>query len=213
MCIYDISFWPIVNIIQENKTVLLKEYNDCKKIYNLVVKKPNDTTSFNEKLYYKEIDFLGVIVDTRLWSNEEKQYYNSETQKYFDLVKNNCPKVKEIHDTFPEIRQWFWNTLEPGGQIRPHYGQNGILYGKKPDHVRLQFCWDAGEKTTFFLEKSKIEYENDLCFAFDDGMSLHWVKNEGNKPRTVLIVDLWIEKYMSLMNIKHKKSINGNFSY
>jgi hypothetical protein len=89
------------------------------------------------------------------------------------------------------IRQWFWHNLGPGGEINKHYGVNGINANQIPDHYRLQYCFDPGEDSFFYITNQQIKYEKNICFGFEDGMDLHWVKNLGQKSRLVLIMDIW----------------------
>jgi hypothetical protein len=193
MPFYDPSSWELVKVIQQNKQEILNEFNRAVEL-KLIQEKFNATTSFDEKLYKGYVGFLGIKMDINLWSPEEKKVYSEDLQKQIDANRKLCPVSSSIINQFPYIRQFFWNTLPGKGQIRPHYGVNGRIWGKTPDHARIQFCWEPGENCTFFLEDECIEYTEDLCFGFHDGMDLHWVKNDGDKLRSVLILDLWGDK-------------------
>ena len=193
MPLYDPSSWELVKVIQQNKQEILNEFNRAVEL-KLIQEKFNATTSFDEKLYKGYVGFLGIKMDINLWSPEEKKVYSEDLQKQINANRKMCPVASSIIEQFPYIRQFFWNTLPGKGQIRPHYGVNGRIWGKTPDHARIQFCWEPGENCTFFLEDECIEYTEDLCFGFHDGMDLHWVKNDGDKLRSVLILDLWGDK-------------------
>jgi hypothetical protein len=190
MPFYDPSSWELSKVIFENSKTLFTEYQEALRI-KLVKEKPNDTTSFNNDLYVGHVDFFPIHMDPTVWSNKERTMYNKMTQMVFDRNKNYCPVAKSIIEKFPAIRQWYWNSLEPGGEVTPHYGTNGRLYNKIPDHHRIQYCWEPGNNCKFYLDNEYLEYTNNLCFGFEDGMDLHWVKNDGNEWRTVLIIDLW----------------------
>ena len=211
MPLYDPSDWKLTKVIQDNKHAIINEFNKAVEL-DLILDKFNATTSFDQKLYKGHVGFFGVKMDVDLWSPEEKKIYNDSVQKEFDSNRKDCPVASAIIDQFPQIRQFFWNTLDSKGQIRPHYGVNGRIWGKTPDHARIQFCWDPGESCVFFIENECIEYKEDLCFGFRDGMDLHWVKNEGNKPRTVLIIDMW-EDQCEPIPWGNLNSIKGNFTF
>lgn len=212
MPFYDPSNWPLAKKIQENKEEILKEFHKCNEL-SFVAEKFNATTSFDTKLYNGYVGFLGVTMDTRLWSPEERKVYSEGLQKAFDRNRSLCPVASEIISQFPEIRQWYWNTLEPGGQVRPHYGVNGKIWNKVADHTRLQFCWEPGVDAKFYLEDAYIEYKEDLCFGFDDGMAIHWVKNNGDKFRSVLILDLWTDQCPDITWDQHPGIVRGNFTF
>jgi hypothetical protein len=190
MPFYDPSNWELSKVIFENAEAIFTEYREAIKS-KLVYGKPNDTTSFKNDLYVGHVDFFPVHMDPVLWSANERIMYNERAQLWFDNSKAACPVAKSIVEKFPAIRQWYWNSLEPGGEVTPHYGTNGRLYNKTPDHHRVQYCWEPGNNCKFYLEDKYLEYTNNLCFGFEDGMDLHWVNNDGDQWRTVLILDLW----------------------
>lgn len=211
MPFYDPSNWKLVQEIQENKDAILKEFNSCVNMH-LVKEKFNATTSFDTKLYKGYVGFLGLKMDIDLWSPEEKKTYSEDLQKQFDLNRQMCPVTSAIIEKYSHIRQFFWNTLPGGGEIRPHYGVNGRIWNTVPDHARLQFCWEPGENCFFYLEDECIEYRKDLCFGFRDGMDLHWVKNKGDKLRTALLIDLW-EHQCEEIKWGNLQTIKGSFTF
>lgn len=211
MPFYDPSEWKLVKEIQEKKNDIIKEFNQCVE-RQLVKEKFNATTSFETKLYKGYVGFLGITMDTALWSPEEKSVYSKELQEQFDQNRKECPVASDIISKYPHIRQFFWNTLPAKGEIRPHYGVNGKIWGKTPDHARVQFCWDPGEECYFFLENECIKYRKDLVFGFHDGMDLHWVKNRGEKLRSVLILDLW-EDQCEEIRWGNIETIKGKFTF
>ena len=193
MPFYDPSSWEISQEIFKHKETLIVEFNKCVED-EIVKEKPNDRTTFNDDLYKGYVGFLPISMDPTIWSPNERKMYSPTAQSMFDKNKLKCPIANSIIEKFPAVRQWYWNTLAPGGQVTPHYGTNGVNWNKVPDHTRVQYCWEPGNNCKFFLEKEYIEYTENLCFGFEDGMDLHWVKNEGDKFRTVLILDLWLDK-------------------
>jgi hypothetical protein len=190
MPFFNPANWEISKLIIKNGQSLMDEYHSAVK-HNLVQQKPNDTTSFERDLYDGYVNFFPLHMETDLWSAKERTLYTEKSQEIFDRNKNLSPIARSIIAEFPAVRQWYWNGLQPGGKVTPHYGTNGRLYNKTPDHYRIQFCWEPGNNCRFYLEDSYIEYSENLCFGFDDGMDLHWVENNGDKWRTVLILDLW----------------------
>ena len=203
--------WELVKVVQQNKNAIVDEFNNAVE-RKLIQEKFNATTSFDEKLYKGYVGFLGIIMDVNLWSPEEKKVYSEDLQKQFDINRTLCPVASSIIDQFPQIRQFFWNTLPGKGQIRPHYGVKGKIWGKTPDHARVQFCWEPGQSCKFFLENEYIEYKQDLCFGFRDGMDLHWVKNEGDQLRSVLILDMW-EDQCEPIPWGNLETVKGNFIF
>jgi hypothetical protein len=193
MPFYDPSNWELSKTIFENAEALVSEYKQAVS-GNLVKEKLNDVTSFGNKLYEGHVDFFPLHMDPTIWSANERLHYNERVQAMFDRNKYFCPIAKSIIEKFPAIRQWYWNDLQPGGKVTPHYGMNGRIYKKIPDHHRIQFCWEPGNNCKFYLENQYIEYTKNLCFGFEDGMDLHWVENNGDQWRAVLILDLWRDK-------------------
>lgn len=186
MAFFTIEDWKLTTDILNNFDSILQEYHFC-----AAVAKPKITTSFGHELHNGKLEYLGLSVDTNLWTQEEKKLY---TEKFVDLLrvhKLKSPISCSIIKKFPEIRQWFWQDLGPGAKVNKHYGVNSIVNGKTPDHLRLQFCFVPSDNSFFYLEKSKIKYEYKLCFGFEDGIDLHWVENNSNSNRLVLIIDVW----------------------
>ena len=186
MAIFKIDNWELTNDIKNNYDSILAEYHSCFAGF-----KPKFTTSFNEKLHKGAINFLGLKMDTDLWIAEEKKLFNVNFENKLALNLKLSPTSEKIIKNYPMIRQWFWHNLGPGGEVNKHYGVNGINLNQIPDHYRLQYCFDPGEDSFFYITNQQIKYEKNICFGFEDGMDLHWVKNLGQKSRLVLIMDIW----------------------
>jgi hypothetical protein len=211
MPFYDPSNWKLVQEIQSYKQEILNEFKFC--VDNKLIQiKANPTTSLNQSLYRNIIGFLPVVMELDLWAPEEKKFFTESFLAGSEVIRKHCPVASMIIKKYPAIRQFYWNILPGHGEINPHYGVNGKIWDKIPDHTRIQFCWEPGEQCFFYLENEYIEYKENLCFGFRDGMDLHWVKNFSDKPRSVLILDLW-EKDCEEIKYGTVDSIKGNFSF
>jgi hypothetical protein len=81
--------------------------------------------------------------------------------------------------------------------VNAHWGINGVLQKRVPDHWRIQICWLPGENAAFHLKDEYIEYAEDTCFGFNDGLDLHWAENNGTQWRTSIIIDVWRDQVES----------------
>jgi len=85
----------------------------------------------------------------------------------------------------------FYNIMQPGAKINPHYGVNGLAVNKIQDHFRIHITIEPGDDAYFYIENlNPLKYRENLCFAFEDGLLNHWAENRGTTNRNVLILDV-----------------------
>lgn len=185
--IFDPSHWPLVKRLQADKEALMTEFLEYQ---NLVLDKVNMTTPVgNRPLFTKPMGILAYTFDPTLWTPEER--VNAGVLSLERRWPAYSPPVGvKIARDFPAIRQFYWNVLSPGGKVNPHWGINGVLQKRVPDHWRIQICWFPGEQAEFHLANEYLKYTEDLCFGFNDGLDLHWAHNNGETARTTIIIDV-----------------------
>lgn len=201
--IFDISHWALTKRILADSQLLLMEYHE--KVEPNMMIKPQTRTSFAYELFAGNIGMFPLLLDPRLWSNDEKRQFNGFDGK--PRIKNTqCEVIWNIINDFPAIRQIYWTVIQPNVEFKPHYGCNGVIDGKIADQLRLQFCWETGPGAEFHTEKTYLNYVPGLKFGFHDGMDLHWAFNRGSEPRAVLLMDVWRDMVES-DNIPHPDAI------
>lgn len=203
--IFDPSNWELVKTLLENKRELLLEFSASR---DAVKSKVNMTTPDNHKLFDKPMGILPYTLDPSLWTAEERANANvtSLNQRWPDYAP---PLGIDIAKQFPAIRQFYWTSLTPGGNVLPHWGINGKIQNRIPDHWRIQICWLPGNGVTFHLLDEKIEYVEDLVFGFNDGLDYHWVEHNGTTERTTIIIDVW-RNQVEEANVPHPSAIRKN---
>ena len=78
------------------------------------------------------------------------------------------------------------NRLFPGSVINPHYG---VITADKFIRLHLGLCTDPSAKF-YAQDHESYTWRDGETMAFNDAKSLHWVKHEGNNPRTILCLDI-----------------------
>lgn len=180
--------WKLVEAIFSAKQELLDEFHASQ---DKVKSKVNMTThGFKKPLFDKPMGILPYTFDPLLWTEDEMRNAKVDnTERRWPSYAP--PKGVELARQFPAIRQFYWTTLYPGGKVTPHWGINGVVQHRTPDHWRLQICWLPGDNASFHTETEFVRYEEDLCFGFNDGLEVHWAQNDGTLPRTTIIIDVW----------------------
>lgn len=201
--IFDPSHWDLVQAIFDAKVQLLAEF---KASQDQVRSKVNMTTAgFKKPLFTKPMGILPYTLDPLLWTPEEMVNAKvTSTERRWPSY--SPPKGVEIAKAFPAIRQFYWTTLKPGGKVTPHWGINGHVQNRIPDHWRIQICWIPGDNATFHTESEYVKYTEDLCFGFNDGLEIHWAENNGTEDRTTIILDVHRELVQNA-DIPHKLAV------
>lgn len=201
--IFDPSDWDLVKRLKQDKEALIAEFLEHQ---GLVKDKVNMITPVDNKpLFDKPMGILPYTLDPKLWTSEEMKA--AGVTSYDRRWPTYSPPVGvAIAKDFPAIRQFYWTTLMPGGKVNPHWGINGVLQKRTPDHYRLQICWLPGDHARFHLKDEYIDYVEDLCFGFNDGLDLHWAENNGSTIRTTIIIDVWRDQVGSA-DIPHAAAI------
>lgn len=186
--IFDPSHWAIVKRLQQDKDALIQEFAEHQ---GLLLDKVRMVTPVGggKQLFDKQMKVLGYKYDPKLWTEEER--VNANVHSLDERWPSYSPPVGvKIAKDFPAIRQFMWSGIPPGGKVNPHWGINGVLQNRVPDHLRIQICWLPGENARFHLENEYIDYVEGTCFGFHDGLDLHWAENNGSQWRTTIIIDV-----------------------
>jgi aspartyl/asparaginyl beta-hydroxylase len=102
-------------------------------------------------------------------------------------VLRHFPKTAELLEQVPHcgnaLGAVFFSILEPKTTIKPHCG---------PTNTRLRYHLGLNTPPGCWLEVAgqKTSWQSGKCLRFDDSFR-HSVGNESDRPRTVLVIDLW----------------------
>lgn len=192
----NVDSLPIVKEIQSSIDVVKKQFDDMRK-EPIGIVKPNVKTNFGQSLTYGNIFTYSLKLDRNLLDEAEQKIFDEnfeKTKKVIARRRKHCIFLTDIISKYPNIRQCYFNEFYPKSKIRKHYGVNGVTKKSEPDHFRIQITVEPGNNCFFYIEKEKqtqrLEYKEGLKFGFRDGLDMHWVENNGNETRTVLIIDI-----------------------
>lgn len=156
--------------------------NDVNMI-DLDSKKKNLITQVNEDIY------TGKWNDLFFYSNGVRN----------NVTCNAFPEIAKIIDSIPEIQGVnpgcvCLSFIYPGSKVIPHFGISN-------NKLRLHLGIKNLENSTLYVkdkgynkdaETLSLEWKKGKVFIFDDSFK-HWVVNnsKGDKPRIILLIDLW----------------------
>ena len=195
---------PFINIdslllikdIENSIDIIKKEFVHMRE-NNLSSIKPNVKTYIGQNLTYGEVFTYPLKLDRNLLDESEKKIFDIDFKKIKKGMNERlkyCKYLGELIKRYPEIRQCYFNEAHSKSKIQKHYGVNGITKNSQPDHFRLQVTINPGNNCFFFIENQreiiKMEYKSGIKFGFRDGLDMHWIENNGNETRTVLIIDI-----------------------
>ena len=103
--------------------------------------------------------------------------------KKLDVNCEACPKTVEILKKVPDLVTAGFSALLPGTHIKPHEGYTGAVLRC---HLGLQV--PEPEKCVLKVAGVERSWREGKCLVFDD-TSVHEARNEGQKPRIVLLLD------------------------
>ena len=120
--------------------------------------------------------------------------YNSE---FYEPVKTYFPKTYEILNSFGNVFYAHFSELDPGAYINPHIGN------EKSSIMRSQWCFISPKEKGCYIGASKdlddntdveiFDYTENSSFWFDDSKWWHFVRNETQEKRVVLLIDYWTD--------------------
>ena len=193
----NVDSLQLVKEISQSLSTVRTEFDLIRK-ESIGIVKPNVKTNFGQSLTYGNLFTYSLKLDRNLLDAAEQKIFDQNLEKSKSVIlrrREQCKFLTEMISKYPEIRQCYFNESYPKSKIRKHYGVNGITKNSEPDHFRIQMTIEPGNNCFFFIEDKneikKLEYAEGLNFGFRDGMDLHWIENNGNKIRTVLIIDIY----------------------
>jgi beta-hydroxylase len=104
-------------------------------------------------------------------------FYHPLNKTYFPLTSSLVKKWKK------DITMVMFSTLEPGKHIPPHKGRNYGVY-----RTQIGISIKHPEHTMLRVNNEVIQLREKETFTFDDTFE-HEAWNNGDTPRTVLIID------------------------
>lgn len=101
-----------------------------------------------------------------------------------------CPTVMSfVAPHWDKIGLLGFNRVYSGCKITPHFG---VKSASRFARVHLGLDCDPGAK--FFMTVNGVTesytWKNGELMAFDDADTLHWVVHEGERPRTIMVIDI-----------------------
>jgi aspartyl/asparaginyl beta-hydroxylase (cupin superfamily) len=100
-----------------------------------------------------------------------------------------CPETAKIIDNIPDLITGMslgfamFSVLDPHGHIQPHFGPMNL-------RLRCMLPIIVPDGCTITVGEQKRELHPGKCVFFDDSFQ-HESHNESDKPRIVLIIDIW----------------------
>jgi aspartyl/asparaginyl beta-hydroxylase (cupin superfamily) len=188
------------NVYQKNLTAKPiwnpKDFNFVKKLENNFdkIEKEVDMIEFDPKKK-KLITQVNENIYTGKW-NDLFFYTNGNRN---NVTCQAFPEIAKIIDSIPEIQGVnpgcvCLSFIYPGSKVVPHFG---ISNNKLRLHLGIKNLEDS---TLYVKDKGfnkncktlNLNWEKGKVFIFDDSFK-HWVINnsKGDKPRIILLIDLW----------------------
>lgn len=118
--------------------------------------------------------------------------------KLYDPVEKFFPVTYRILNDFGNVFYAQFGALKPRGHINGHWGE------KKDFIQRSQWCFIAPSDskncyiagTESLDDNAEVElfhYEKNSSFIFDDAKYYHWIENNTDEERVVLLIDYWTD--------------------
>ena len=203
-----------VSVLEDNIENIKKEYNDNYEDYKNAMNLQEDSITMGEafiknrrgELPTNPLKSYKVTEDTSpsgtpgydLSTGYENTWiaYNNEfytlAEKYFP---NTCTILNNIGNVFFAA----FASMKPGGKIAVHKGK------KRGKMKRSQWCFISPTSKDCYISASKtlnnngdsdaIFYYTENCsFQFEDTKYWHWVENNTDEERVVLMIDYWENK-------------------
>jgi len=196
MAYLDVSKLEMVQEITQSLEQYKAEFLNLPDFKNttMFVKKFQSVTPHGLPVYSGKVNTYMIKLDENLLDAREQVLFSRDREANFERQRQRrelCPLHKGFLENNPLVRQMFYNIMQPGAKINPHYGVNGLAVNKIPDHFRIHITIEPGDDAYFYIENlNPLKYRENLCFAFEDGLLNHWAENRGTTNRNVLILDV-----------------------
>ncbi len=123
--------------------------------------------------------FFREIADDK-WKKIYLKWYGESPAYAYGLF----PKTMELVDSHPEIRLAMFSMLEPGAVIKQHRGPyRGCI------RVHLGIMTPNSPKCFISVGGTQYHWKDGEAVAFDDTY-VHFVRNDTNKTRVILFLDV-----------------------
>lgn len=163
---YIFQFLPELQIIQNNWKVIRKEYQQIK----------NKLKPIKGETYFED-----DIIKTDKW----ERYY---IKWYSDISKDiaiQIPQTTQLLNKCQNIQLAMFSVMKPGTIVYPH---RGPYRGSLRVHLGLE-CPSIEEGCYITIHDKKYGWKDGELLIFDDTYT-HEVKNNSNKERVVLFMDI-----------------------
>ena len=122
-----------------------------------------------------------IIKSNNKW---KKIYIKWHSNSIDPLAKKICPKTSNIINSLPNIKLAMISLLEPGTKIYPHKGPyKGLL------RYHLGLITPNSDDCFISVNDIKYSWKDGDGIIFDDTF-IHWVNNNTDKKRIILICDI-----------------------
>ena len=117
-------------------------------------------------------------------NNNWRKIYIKWHSDIHPLAKKICPKSSNIISSLPNIKLAMFSLLEPGTKIYPHKGPyKGLL------RYHLGLITPNSDNCFISVNNIKYSWKDGDGIIFDDTFE-HWVNNNTDKQRIILICDI-----------------------
>ncbi|MBL4594249.1 MAG: aspartyl/asparaginyl beta-hydroxylase domain-containing protein [Flavobacteriales bacterium] len=147
------------------------------------VEKMVKTSSFTSKTY-----FIEGLAENNGWKTFSFKTWGIEVKGAF----NNAPVLHAIIKNNPNIVSVSINTLNPGIEIKPHYGDSNTFYRT---HLGIKIP-EGLPKCGFKVNKESQPWEENKLLTFVDG-NFHTAWNHSNTERIIVVFDVIKDEFQS----------------
>tara|TARA_Y100000768_G_C23844705_1_gene617894 strand:+ start:216 stop:935 length:720 start_codon:yes stop_codon:yes gene_type:complete len=117
-------------------------------------------------------------------NNKWKKIYIKLHSDIHPLARKLCPKSSNIIHSLPNIKLAMFSLLEPGTKIHPHKGPyKGLL------RYHLGLITPNSDDCFISVNNIKYSWKDGDGIIFDDTFE-HWVNNNTDKRRIILLCDI-----------------------
>ena len=194
--IYDPCFYQDLISIDE-VPLFLNLKNNFEKIKIELINNIKEIENDTNNLFYKSLD-------NYVFSKENKKlkeiicgyhlfYHKDDNNDIFLKTKNNCPLTISIFDELKKekiITNCVVSRLKSLSYISPH---NDRL---NDNTIRVHFCLETDPKCTITVGKETRQWIENNFLIFDATNYQHSIKHDGDKNRTIIIMDIKKEYLM-----------------
>ena len=174
---YDTKRFNWVEALEENWLTIREELNSLYNNQTSVKPYIENASTGNQE--------LDVLADSLDWSS----IHLIKSGEYYEELLDKCPTIKSVLEQLPlsvlsgNGPEAFLSVLQPGAEIKPHYGLSNI---KLTVHLGLEIPKNCAIR----VGNETQEWQEGKVLVFDDSFE-HEAWNHSEEERKVFILEVW----------------------